>query len=45
MEPKFRNRYEKYGALASIAGGFVNFRTADFSESISAEQTGTWNSR
>jgi len=37
MESKFRNRYEKYDAMASIAGGFVNFRAMNFSESISTE--------
>jgi len=26
MGSKFRNRYEKYGAMASIAGGFVNYK-------------------
>jgi len=34
---KFRNRPERYDAMASIAGGFVNFRTMNFSESISTE--------
>jgi len=37
MRSKFRNRYEKYDAVTSIAGGFVNFRTVNFSESISTE--------
>jgi len=37
MESKFRNRYAKHGAMASIAGGLVNFRTVNFSESISLE--------
>jgi len=45
MESKFRNLYEKYGAVASIAGGFVNFKTVNFSGSISTEQTETRNSK
>jgi len=40
MRSKFRDQYEKHGALASIAGGFVNFKTVNFSESISSEQQG-----
>jgi len=38
MESKFRNRYEKHDAVASIAWGFVNFKTVNFSGSISSER-------
>jgi len=37
MRSKFRNRYEKYGAVAPIAGRFMNFRTMNFSGSILTE--------
>jgi len=34
---KFKNRPERYDTMTSIAGGFVNFRTENFSGSISTE--------
>jgi len=45
MVSKFRNRHEKYDPMTSIAGVFANFRTVDFSESISTGQTENRNSR
>jgi len=45
MGSRFRNRPERYDTMTSIAGGFVNFKTMNSSESISAEQTETRNSR
>jgi len=45
MGSRFRNRPERYDAVESIAGGFVNFRTVNFSKSTSTEWTETMNSR
>jgi len=37
MGSRFRNRPERYDTMTSIVGGFVNFRTVNFSESIPTE--------
>jgi len=37
MGSRFRNRPGRYDTMTSIVGGFVNFRTVNFSESISTE--------
>jgi len=37
MGSKFENRPERYDTMTSIVGGFVNFKTMNFSGSISTE--------